>query len=142
MSATVWLPVATARKLLQQPLAAGLVSYQLGIEVGRPVEVQVGRFGRYRFAAGLYVYTGSARRAYAARLRRHLSREKKLRWHIDYLLAARGVRVVAVAMSEVDECALNQALAGEVVLPGFGASDCRQHCGAHLKQVRPGCFGG
>jgi Uri superfamily endonuclease len=60
---------------------------------------------------------------------------KPLRWHIDYLLDAPGVRVVGVVRSRRGECALNRATAGRVLDVGFGASDCRAHCGAHLKYV-------
>jgi len=68
-----------------------------------------------------------------ARIARHLRCEKRLRWHIDYLLAAQGVTVYEVRRSTVAECALNQATAGSVPAPGFGASDCRLGCGSHLK---------
>ena len=58
---------------------------------------------------------------------------KKLQWHIDYLLAAPGVRITKVVRSGREECELNQGSPGEVVVPGFGASDCKSGCGAHLK---------
>ncbi len=110
-------------------------SYQLVIEVPAPVRCTVGRLGTLEFPAGSYVYTGSARRALEARLARHARREKTLRWHIDYLLAAPGVRVVEVRRSRRAECAWNRATKGHAVIPGFGASDCRAGCGAHLKRL-------
>jgi len=109
------------------------ITYQLLIEVARPVRVIVGRFGKFAFPAGRYVYTGSARRNFEARIARHLRPEKTLRWHIDYLLAARGVRVVDVRRYVEDECMINRATPGSVPIPGFGASDCRAGCGSHLK---------
>ncbi len=114
------------------------VSYQLLIEVDHALQLEIGRLGTFAFPAGRYVYTGSARRALDARIARHLRREKTLRWHIDYLLAAPGVRVAGVLSSSRDECALNRAVHGRIDVPGFGASDCRQGCGAHLKRVRRG----
>lgn len=108
-------------------------TYQLLLEVERPLTVAVGRLGTFAFPAGRYVYTGSARRNFEARIARHLAVDKKLHWHIDYLLAAPGVRVVDVKRSTRPECALNRAIGGEVVVPGFGASDCRAGCGSHLK---------
>ncbi|MBS4095451.1 MAG: GIY-YIG nuclease family protein [Sulfuricella sp.] len=108
-------------------------TYQLHIHVAQPLRLQIGRFGEFEFPAGNYVYTGSARRNFEARVARHLRRDKRLRWHIDYLLAAPGVTVVEVARSGEPECALNQATAGEVLVAGFGASDCRRGCGSHLK---------
>ncbi len=112
-------------------------TYQLIIRVARPVDVVVGWFGAYTFPAGAYVYTGSARRNLEARVARHLRQEKTPRWHIDYLLMAPGVTVREVRRSEIDECALNQATAGTIPVPGFGASDCRRGCGSHLKYLGP-----
>ena len=113
----------------------GFRTYQLLIRVSRPVQVTVGRFGTFDFPAGWYVYTGSARRNFEARVRRHLSPHKTLRWHIDYLLAAPGVAIRDVRRTTEAECALNQQLAGEVIVAGFGASDCRAGCVSHLKRL-------
>lgn len=111
-------------------------TYQLQIHLTHPLRLQIGRLGEFAFPAGDYVYTGSAKRAFEARIARHLRREKTLRWHIDYLLAAPGVAVTGVLRSDTDECALNQATPGDIPVPGFGASDCRQGCGSHLKCLR------
>jgi Uri superfamily endonuclease len=100
-----------------------------------PVRVQIGRLGEFCFAAGCYVYTGSARRNLEQRIARHLRCEKRLRWHIDYLLAAPGVRITGVERSPDGECELNRRSAGTMPVPGFGASDCRQGCGSHLKYL-------
>jgi Uri superfamily endonuclease len=108
-------------------------TYQLVIRVARQVEVAVGRLGLCSFQKGTYVYTGSAKRNFEARIARHLRKEKTLRWHIDYLLAAPGVSVIDVLRSDVEECELNQGSTGEIAVPGFGASDCRHGCGSHLK---------
>jgi Uri superfamily endonuclease len=113
----------------------GCVTYQLLIHVDEPVTVRVGRLGECEFAPGYYVYTGSARRGLKARLMRHLSRDKRLRWHIDYLLADPGATVVDVSLFAHAECRVNRRTPGEIPVPGFGASDCRARCGAHLKQV-------
>ena len=110
-------------------------TYQLLIEVAVPVRVVVGRFGEFDFPAGLYCYTGSARRNFEARVERHLSATKRLRWHIDYLLATPGVRILDVKRRDADECLVNQATEGSVPVPGFGASDCRSGCGSHLKRI-------
>jgi Uri superfamily endonuclease len=110
-------------------------SYQLLIEVARPLRLTIGRLGRFDFPAGRYVYTGSAVRGLDARIARHLRREKRLRWHIDYLLHAPGVSVTGVIRSGRAECALNRATPGRIAANGFGASDCRAGCGAHLKSL-------
>jgi Uri superfamily endonuclease len=113
------------------------ISYQLVIEVRSPVRRSVGQLGLVDFPAGIYVYTGSARRGFEARLARHARATKTLRWHIDYLLAAPGVRIVTIVRSRRDECRLNQSVTGTVPMPGFGASDCTAGCGAHLKYLGP-----
>jgi Uri superfamily endonuclease len=111
-------------------------TYQLFIEIAAPVRVTIGRLGSFDFPAGRYVYTGSALRNFEARIARHLSRDKKMHWHIDYLLAAPGVTVREVARFVETECLVNQAVGGEIVAPGFGASDCRKACGSHLQRLR------
>ncbi|MGE5336851.1 MAG: DUF123 domain-containing protein, partial [Gemmatimonadota bacterium] len=66
---------------------AACFSYQLLIEIARPLRCAIGRLGVFDFPAGRYLYTGSARRNLDARIARHLRGIKRLHWHIDYLLA-------------------------------------------------------
>ncbi|MBE0616011.1 MAG: GIY-YIG nuclease family protein [Burkholderiales bacterium] len=112
-----------------------MISYQLAIDVQRPVRIRIGCLGCFLFPAGRYVYTGSAKRNLEARIARHLRKNKALRWHIDWMLAAQGVEVAAVERSRVGECTLNQTLPGAILVPGFGASDCRKGCGSHLRYL-------
>lgn len=111
------------------------VSYQLLIDLPRRLRVEIGRLGVVELPAGRYVYTGSARRGLAARIARHLRADKPRRWHIDWLTTAAGVTVRERLRSARSECALNQATPGTIVVAGFGASDCRAGCGAHLKRL-------
>jgi Uri superfamily endonuclease len=69
------------------------------------------------------------------RINRHFSKKKKLRWHIDYLLNSPGVRITDSWTSSLPECRLNQSTRGEIIVNGFGSSDCRNGCGSHLKFV-------
>lgn len=112
-----------------------LITYQLLIFLQSPQSIMVGRMGRFDFPAGNYIYTGSARRNIVARVRRHLSKNKSLRWHVDYLLAIEDARVLEVNFYEEPECRLNQQVSGEVLIPGFGSSDCRSKCRSHLKYL-------
>ena len=61
--------------------------YALILEADRCLEVTVGKFGTLDVQPGYYAYIGSALGpgGLAARLKRHFSRDKLLRWHIDYL---------------------------------------------------------
>ncbi len=119
--------------ILRFPAGESWISYSLFIRIGEEETVEVGRLGLFTFAVGDYIYTGSARKAICARVNRHLRREKKLRWHIDYLLAAASVQITKVRISTIAECRLVAESGGEVVVPGFGASDCRSGCGSHLR---------
>ncbi len=111
------------------------LSYRLLIWLEPPVAVRVGALGLRNFRAGLYCYTGSARRNPLARLQRHLRRDKRLRWHIDYLLSVPEARVVDVEVQRLPECALNQSVGGQMPVPGLGASDCAAACGSHLRYL-------
>jgi Uri superfamily endonuclease len=113
------------------------ITYQLMIELDRATWITVGALGRFQLPAGHYVYTGSARRGLEARIGRHLGRQKTRHWHIDYLLADRHARVAGVKRSRIAECQRNQQIQGEILVPGFGASDCRRGCGSHLKYLGP-----
>ena len=110
-----------------------LCSYQLHVLVTGPLALRVGSLGWCDFPAGRYVYTGSARRNLSARLARHLGSAKRRHWHIDYLLGAPGVTIETIATFSGPECVLNSITGGRVVIPRFGASDCRFRCGSHLK---------
>lgn len=117
--------------------------YTLLLVITAPTTVRVGKLGIHRFPAGPYAYTGSALGARSTTLRhrihRHLRSNKRLHWHIDYLLAAEEARVQAVLFAETSEpleCPFATAIAGllgaAIVVPGFGASDCRGGCPSHL----------
>jgi len=110
-------------------------SYQLLIYLKKARRIQVGALGRFHFAAGYYLYSGSAKRNLQARLARHCRRDKPLRWHIDYLTSLPQATVVETRVFHDDECRLHQGSPGEEVVPGFGASDCSSGCGAHLKYL-------
>ncbi len=116
-----------------------MASYALLITASQRVAVQVGRLGLVSLEPGGYAYVGSARRALDKRLARYLRREKKLRWHIDYLLAAPGVGVREVWSCAADqECAIVQAMLAleGVFVPrrGLGSSDCRI-CPSHFLRL-------
>lgn len=110
-------------------------TYQLYIRLRKTKTIRIGKFGEFRFPAGRYIYTGSAKRNLESRIRRHLSEHKKLYWHIDYLIADPDVKVVRVRLSATKECSLNQRTAGKITVADFGAGDCKSGCGGHLKYL-------
>ncbi|MBN1341478.1 MAG: DUF123 domain-containing protein [Phycisphaerae bacterium] len=112
--------------------------YRLWIELRRDSTIIVGRLGRFTLTSGTYVYVGSARRNLSWRIERHRRRRKRLRWHIDYLLAlphAEIWRVETRPWRPGAECRWARGTrrdGGGIVAAGFGASDCHGGCGAHL----------
>lgn len=101
----------------------------------------IGKLGSQDFPAGFYCYVGSALNNLEARIERHLRQEKKLHWHIDYLL--QHARITDIVYAEIPknkkpsgkplttECRLARHLAKSLAeIKGFGCSDCR--CSSHL----------
>ena len=118
--------------------------YTLIIELTRESVIAVGQLGSHRFPKGFYAYTGSALGmrgglSLKGRVGRHLSSEKRKRWHLDYLLNSRSTEIVAVVYSETHsrmECMISKNLEGLEdainIVEGFGSSDCRRGCQSHL----------
>ena len=114
-------------------------SYILIIHVDKPIKISIGKLGVFEFKPGYYAYVGSAMGKGATsligRVKRHLRKEKKLRWHVDYLLSKAKVVHVLYSTLERSECTLSKMLykAGfKPYIKGFGSSDCRQKCVSHL----------
>ena len=61
-------------------------AYQLIMRLVRPAVITIGALGSHEFPLATYIYTGRASRGLKKRIERHLRNEKRLRWHIDYLL--------------------------------------------------------
>lgn len=113
-------------------------SYILVIENKKDCRVRVGSLGSIKFGKGLYAYVGSAMNGLEARIRRHLSKNKKTFWHIDYFLKNRNVKIKEVyyKVSDVkEECKIAKKVSqyGEP-LKCFGCSDCK--CKSHLFRIR------
>ncbi|MCD6520350.1 MAG: GIY-YIG nuclease family protein [Anaerolineae bacterium] len=110
-------------------------TYILVIWLPQDASINIGALGEQHFGAGFYLYVGSALGGLRGRLARHLRQEKKLRWHIDYLLRKASLQEVWCLSGKARlECAVAQLL-GQI--PGFqpslmpfGASDCS--CFTHL----------
>lgn len=121
--------------------------YVLELYLAQTAVLQIGRLGKFTFPAGVYLYFGSAwgPGGLHARLGRHLlpASSHPIHWHIDYLRAVAEVRALGYLVGSHDaksasrlECQWSQAIArlpeSTVPVPGFGASDCRSCCPAHL----------
>ena len=113
----------------------GRGAYLLVVALPRIRLIACGALGRLSFQPGYYVYVGSAMGGLKGRLARHQRAEKRLHWHIDYLLhdpAARLLQGLPIVSPVRLECRLAGAVGAlaEEAVPRFGCSDCR--CPSHL----------
>jgi Uri superfamily endonuclease len=118
--------------------------YTMIIFLSRVISLNVGKLGFHSFPMGYYSYTGSAlgigATSLSQRLLRHLRKEKRNFWHIDFLLTQENAVVVSVVAAPTHnrkiECEINSCIKercqAKVPVPGFGASDCGKNCRSHL----------
>lgn len=117
--------------------------YCLVVQLHRRHSLEIGRLGTFLFPAGFYVYVGSAQGNLEHRIRRHLRQEKKMRWHIDYLLRYGHVASVhTYAGEKKKECTLSREIEkmryASVPVKGFGSSDCSCYSHLYFFQDDPG----
>lgn len=109
-------------------------TYCLLIDLSKNQSIKIGKKGEIQFKRGVYVYVGSALNSLEGRIKRHLLKNKKMHWHVDYLLDNSSSRIIDVfynADGVKHECELAREISidGEEI-GGFGCSDCK--CPAHL----------
>ena len=121
------------------PFPSSPGSYLLAFCLEQPIEIAQGRLGAVELLPGWYYYAGSAKGSggLRARLERHRRHEKRLFWHVDWLSQAvaplEGFYALGMRPLECEWARLLVAtLGGRMFPPGFGASDCRRGCAAHL----------
>jgi Uri superfamily endonuclease len=102
-------------------------SYILLLELTKSQNITVGRLGILLFLKGVYAYVGSALNGIEARVKRHLRRDKKHHWHVDYLLDRADIyEVILIPVEGKLECTLARALKERLThVRHFGSSDCR-----------------
>ena len=114
-------------------------TYILLIHVSEDLEIKIGQLGEVFFKEGDYIYIGSAKAWLEARLQRYLRKEKRIFWHIDYLLRSEKTKILRIwIIDKKVECknaeVFCQNPATEIIKKGFGSSDCR--CLTHLFFVK------
>lgn len=119
-------------------------AYALLLHVKRDLKLKTGVLGRVVLPAGRHIYAGRAGRGLPARLARHRRREKPVVWHVDHLTRRREVVIEAVwviAQKPDMECEIVRAGLScpgtRILIPRFGAGDCREKCPAHLFSLAP-----
>ena len=107
-------------------------SYTLLIEVKEDIEIVIGKLGKLHFKKGFYVYVGSALNNLESRINRHLRTDKRIHWHIDYLLKCADIVNVFIKENlKKEECRISNEFEKNLkFLKGFGCSDCK--CDSHL----------
>ncbi len=107
-------------------------TYLLMMMLRKEASIMVGKKGVICFQKGCYLYVGSAMNGLEQRIQRHLRSQKKIHWHIDYLLPY--IEIVGIYYKEnarKEECMVARMLARNFTnIPGFGCSDCS--CQSHL----------
>ena len=109
--------------------------YVLVIHLTKKLDINVGHLGMTTFKPGQYLYVGRAKQYLNGRLKRHLRNDKKIFWHIDYLLRESRIEDIWVKHNFFDECRtaasiLSLCKEGSFFIRGFGSSDCQ--CPSHL----------
>ena len=124
-------------KAVQVPVTGG--TYALWFYLDQPLQIRAGRLGIVNLPAGELLYIGSAfgPGGLRARLRRHLRTAKRPYWHIDSLTEIVSPRIWAMDTSGRRlECTWVRTLLAQTgaraPVTGFGSSDCRWGCPAHL----------
>lgn len=107
-------------------------TYTLLIKVPKNIEVRIGKLGKINFNRGFYAYVGSALNGLEKRIERHMRKEKKSYWHIDYLLEKAEIAEVIYAKTDSRvECNIAENLNKNLEsVKKFGCSDCK--CKSHL----------
>ena len=108
--------------------------YCLIIKLNQNSRIKIGKkLGFIQFEKGYYVYVGSAMNSLESRLKRHLSNDKKLHWHVDYLLKDDNSKILDIIynIDKKVECDISEYLNSEAFgVKNFGCSDC--DCDSHL----------
>jgi len=102
-------------------------TYILLLECLSDCEITVGSLGKIRFEKGYYAYIGSAMNSLENRIKRHLSKNKRVFWHIDYLTTSEKFKIAKVFIKVSDkkeESDIAKTFEKEFkYIEGFGSSD-------------------
>ncbi|MEM1895819.1 MAG: GIY-YIG nuclease family protein [Nanopusillaceae archaeon] len=109
-------------------------TYLLLLECLNDCEIEVGKLGKIRFKKGYYIYIGSAMNNLEKRILRHLKKDKKIKWHIDYLTTNDSfiIRKIFIKESNKKEEEKISKIFEKYFnfIKNFGNSDCKDN--SHL----------
>lgn len=114
-------------------------TYVLVIRLAKNQKIKPGKLPESLYRKGIYLYVGRARTGLQARIERHLRRQKKMHWHIDYLLQKGEIQDIWIRTLFFDECSIASRIRSfspsSTSPKGFGSSDCQ--CPSHLFYFPP-----
>ena len=117
-------------------------SYILVVSIHKNIEIIIGALGKIEFKEGFYLYVGSAMgnsgsTTLISRVKRHISPSvnKKIHWHIDYLLKNTHTSIYCIylipSLQKIECFIANELLRiSDGHINKFGSSDCL--CKSHL----------
>lgn len=112
--------------------------YILIIKLNKDSEIKIGSLKNLDFKKGIYAYIGSSQNNLEKRIERHLRKNKKIHWHIDYLLKNKNAKIINVSYKVADkseECkTAKKLIKNNIPITGFGCSDCK--CNSHLFRIK------
>ncbi len=109
--------------------------YLLALRLSKSLRITPGQLPETTFPSGHYLYVGRSKDSLQGRIRRHLRKQKKTFWHIDYLLSRARIENIWIKPGDFDECQITHKIHhlfchARYPVNKFGASDCR--CPGHL----------
>ena len=113
-------------------------TYILKIKLNNSKNITFGKNRIERFKKGYYFYVGSAMGSsnnLKRRIGRHLRDDKKMHWHIDYLLKYGKIDKIYTTNKKVECNVAEELLKKFDFIEGFGCSDCK--CKSHLFYLKP-----
>lgn len=110
-------------------------TYILVIDLKKSQRIAAGKLPETEYKNGIYLYIGKAGNGLQGRLNRHLKKEKRLFWHIDYLLQKAMIKEIWIKRDFFYECQTASEIHSYLensIFPQkkFGSSDC--NCPSHL----------
>jgi len=117
-------------------------SYILVVSIQKNIQITIGALGKIEFKEGFYLYVGSAMGNSGSatlinRVKRHVSPsiDKKIHWHIDYLLNNKHTSICCIylipSLQNIECFIANELLrVSDGHINKFGSSDCL--CRSHL----------
>jgi endonuclease-3 len=107
-------------------------SYILILKLENDNFIRIGINNKIFFKKGFYLYVGSALNGLEQRINRHLRKNKKIYWHIDYLLKYARIQYIFYKKNLFkEECRIAQHFFKKFKsIEKFGCGDC--NCKSHL----------